>query len=54
MGQASKIARLAQLAPSITEACLARTNNELALEHLMRRSLPADWNVQREQLDIRA
>ena len=47
LGQASKIARLTQLAPGIIEACLARPNNGLALEHLMLRRLPGDWEVQR-------
>ena len=54
LGQASKIARLSQLAPDIIEDCLARTDNGLALEHLMRRKLPGDWGAQRIQLEIGA
>ncbi len=52
LGQASKIARLSQLAPDIIEECRARTDNGLALEHLMRRKLPGDWGAQRIQLEI--
>lgn len=52
LGQVSKIARLTQLAPDIIEDCLARTDNGLALEHLMRRKLPGDWGAQRIQFGI--
>lgn len=34
LGQASRIARLAQLAPDIVEACVAGEENAPALEHL--------------------
>ena len=47
LGRASRIARLAQLAPDIVEACLATRENGLALEHVIRRALPVDWRVQR-------
>lgn len=47
LGQASRIARLTQLAPEIIEACVARKTSELVLEHLNRRTLPTDWNEQR-------
>jgi hypothetical protein len=50
LGQASRIVRLTQLAPYIVEACLADEENELALGNLMWRSLPADWDVQRQAL----
>lgn len=49
LGQASKIARLTQLAPDIVEACVAG-GNALALEHLTRRKLPSDWVEQRTQI----
>lgn len=52
LGQVSKIARLTQLAPDIIEDCLARTDNGLALEHLMRRKMPADWAAQRVHFDL--
>ncbi len=54
LGQASKIARLTQLAPAIIEDCLARPDHGLALEHLMRRRVPGDWDAQRAQLEVRA
>lgn len=47
LGQASRIARLTQLAPDIVEACVAEKTTELVLERLTRRTLPADWNEQR-------
>lgn len=53
-GRASKIARLAHLAPDVIEACLADTRGDIALEHLVRRgSLPLDWPTQREKLRVR-
>lgn len=53
-GRASRIARLAHLAPDVVEACLADDSNGIALEHLIRRgSLPLDWQTQRERLGIR-
>jgi len=50
LGQASRIARLAQLAPDLVEACLAG-KGDLAPERLLRRNLPADWVAQREEFD---
>ena len=50
--RASKVARLSQLAPDIIQDCLARPNNGLAFEHLMRRRSPGDWGAQRIQLGI--
>jgi hypothetical protein len=52
LGQASRIARLMQLAPEIVEDCLAGGDNGLALEHLNRRSFPVDWAAQRLMLLI--
>jgi len=53
-GRASKIARLAYLAPNVVEACLADNNSGIALEHLIRRgSLPLDWQAQREKVAAR-
>ncbi len=53
-GRASRIARLAHLAPDVVHACLAEDSSGIALEHLIRRgSLPLDWQAQRERLGIR-
>jgi len=53
-GRASRIARLAHLAPDVLTACLADNSSGIALEHLIRRgSLPLDWQAQRERLGIR-
>ncbi len=52
-GRASRIARLAHLAPDIVDACLVRDSSGIALEHLIRRgSLPLEWEAQRQQLAI--
>lgn len=52
-GRASRIARLAQLAPDVVEACIADGSSGIALEHLIRRgSLPLDWRVQRGKLGV--
>jgi hypothetical protein len=48
-GQASKIARLAQLAPEIVEACM---EGGLALDPLIRRAYASDWGEQRARLLI--
>ena len=47
LGQASRIARLTQLAPDIVEACIKGEENGLALENLNRRAFSMDWGVQR-------
>jgi hypothetical protein len=53
-GRASKIARLAHLAPDVVDACLADDSSGITLEHLIRRgSLPLDWQAQREGLHVR-
>lgn len=50
-GRASRIARLAHLAPDVVDACLADDSGGIALEHLIRRgSLPLDWEAQRQRL----
>ena len=49
-GQASRLARLTQLAPDIVEVCLAGEENGLVLERLIRRSVPTDWAAQRLDL----
>ncbi len=52
-GRASRIARLAHLAPDVIDACLA-DDSGIALEHLVRGgSLPLDWQTQREKLAAR-
>ncbi len=52
-GRASRIARLAHLAPDVVDACLAEDSSGIALEHLIRRgSLPLDWDAQREKVEI--
>jgi hypothetical protein len=47
LGQVSKIARLAQLAPDIIDACLADQCNGLVLEQLIRGKFALDWTEQR-------
>jgi len=50
LGRTSRIARLAQLAPDILEACMAGEENGLVLELLIRRAFPVDWGAQRQKL----
>jgi len=50
LGQVSRIARLARLAPYVVEICLVGDDNGLALDNLNRRALPVDWGVQRFRL----
>ncbi|MCZ7561190.1 MAG: hypothetical protein M5U30_14975 [Burkholderiaceae bacterium] len=53
-GRASRIARLAHLAPDVVDARLADDGDRIALEHLVRGgSLPLDWRTQREKLAAR-
>ncbi len=53
-GRASRIARLAHLAPDVVEACLANDSGGIALEHLIRRgSLPIDWSGQRGKIAVK-
>lgn len=49
LGRTSRIARLAQLAPDIVEACMTREDG-LVLELLIRRAFPVDWVAQRRKL----
>lgn len=52
-GRASRIARLAHLAPDVVDACLADDSSGIVLEHLIRRgSLPLEWSAQREKLRV--
>lgn len=50
LGRTSRIARLAQLAPDIVEACMAGEENGLVLELLIRRAFAVDWGAQRQKL----
>ena len=50
LGQASRIARLARLAPEIVEVCLASGENRHTLENLSRRGFPVGWEEQRRRL----
>lgn len=53
-GRASRIARLAHLAPDVIEDCLGDDRGGIALEHLIRGgSLPLDWDAQRERVAAR-
>jgi hypothetical protein len=47
VGQVSRMARLVQLAPEVVERCVAGGDSGLALETLIRRKIPMDWNEQR-------
>ena len=47
-GQASRITQLTRLAPDIVEACVTNANTGLALEHLIRRGITANWGEQRK------
>jgi hypothetical protein len=50
LGQASRIARLTQLAPDIVEVCVACEGKGLVLDYLNRRCIPVEWREQRERL----
>lgn len=49
LGRASRIARLAQLAPDIVNACVTGAAPALTLEAVSRRAIPADWDEQRRR-----
>lgn len=51
-GQASRIAALTRLAPDIVEAIAAGGGGAVTLDHLVRRSVPADWVAQRGRLGM--
>ena len=53
LGRASRIARLAQLAPDIVEACATGVAAHLTLENVGRRANPLRWDEQRERLRFR-
>ena len=53
LGRASRIARLAQLAPDIVEACTTGVAAHLTLESVGRRANPLRWDEQRERLRFR-
>lgn len=53
LGRASRIARLAQLAPDIVEACTTGVAVHLTLESVGRRANPLRWDEQRERLRFR-
>lgn len=53
LGQASRIARLTCLAPTIIEACLAKADSNLTLKHLIRSGLPVGWYAQTEKLNMK-
>jgi hypothetical protein len=46
LGQASRMARLTQLAPHLVEVYLTEQGSDLSLEHFIRRGLPVDWHDQ--------
>lgn len=50
LARVSRIIRLSRLAPEVTEACITRTDNHFALENLVYKNLPWDWQEQRLQL----
>ncbi len=52
LSRASRIARLAQLAPSIVEACATGAAPGVTLESVSRRAIPARWDAQREGLRL--
>lgn len=52
LGRASRIARLAQLGPSIVEACATGVAAGVTLESVSRRAIPQRWDEQREQLRL--
>lgn len=50
LGQVSKIARLANLAPAVIDACLT-DDSDIVLEHVVRIGrLPLDWQIQGRRL----
>ncbi|MFC0128145.1 hypothetical protein [Ralstonia solanacearum] len=50
LGQVSKIARMAYLAPTVIDACLTK-DSDIALEHVVRGGkLPLEWQAQHRTL----
>lgn len=54
LGQASRIARLTQLAPHLVETFLIEQESDLSLEGFIRRGLPADWHDQANRFKYEA
>ena len=52
LGRASRIARLAHLAPDILEACATGVAAHVMLENVSRRAIPQRWDEQRERLRL--
>lgn len=52
LGRTSRIARLAQLAPAIVEACATGISSGVTLESVSRRAIPQRWDEQHERLRI--
>jgi hypothetical protein len=52
LGRVSRIARLAQLAPSIVEACATGAAAGVTLKSVSRRAIPQRWDEQRERLRL--
>ena len=54
LGRTSRIARLAQLAPDIVDACVTGAAPGLTLEAVSRRAIPAGWDEQRKCYAVRS
>lgn len=52
LGRASRIARLAQLAPAIIHACVTGAAPGVTMESVSRRAIPVRWDEQRERLRL--
>lgn len=52
LGRASRIARLAQLAPAIIDACVTGAAPGVTMESVSRRAIPVRWDEQRERLRL--
>jgi len=52
LGQASRVAQLARLAPKLVEVCVARGPHALSLEPFVRRKLPTLWAAQQEMIAV--
>lgn len=50
VGQASRLARLTQMAPSLVDVCMAGKGCELTLGRLICRTIPLDWDEQRPRI----
>lgn len=46
MGQASRIAKLAQLAPELVVRCLGDSQGQFNLDQFVRSAIPDDWSAQ--------